>query len=155
MRLVPGIFVRPRQNPYVGDVVPEVSVIVNAIAKSSGETIQIHGAEAARRFKLTTQVPMSPVFNTSGPSREFAIGKLKVALRHVSNRKLQFAGKRSGLALSALWYLGTERVGVKEIETVRQRLTADEFEQLRAANMPGWLNRRFQQHEEVRVVTSG
>ena len=154
MRLVPGVFVRPKQNPYVGNVVPEVSTIISAIAKSTGETIQVHGAEAARRFKLTTQVPMSPVFNTSGPSREYSIGKLKVALRHVSNRKLQLAGKRSGLALAALWYLGPERVGVEEIETIRQQLPAEEFEELRAVNKPVWLDRAFRRHEEATVTSA-
>ena len=59
VRLLPGLFVRPKQNPYVGNVVPEVRVIVDAIAGKTRETIQVHGAEAARRFKLTTQVPCS------------------------------------------------------------------------------------------------
>jgi len=97
---------------------------------------------------------MSPVFNTSGPSREYSIGKLKVTLRRVSNRKLQLAGKRSGLALSALWYLGPERVGVEEIETIRQQLPAREFEELRAADMPAWLVRTFSEHERKMVANA-
>ena len=31
----------------------------------NGETVQIHGADPARRLRLSTQVPMAPVFHTS------------------------------------------------------------------------------------------
>ena len=90
---------------------------------------------------------MLPAFNTSGPSREFSIGKLQVTLRHVSNTKLQLAGKRSGLGLTALLYLGPERVGVEEIETVLRQLSPEEFEELRGAELPRWLTRLLPEHQ--------
>ena len=59
-RLARGVFVRPRKNRFVGKVFPGVGDVVRAIAKDSGETVQVHGAEAARRFGLTTQAPTTP-----------------------------------------------------------------------------------------------
>jgi len=149
LRLTPGIFARPKKSQFVGNVMPAIAQIVKVIAKNYGETIQIHGAEAARQFKLTTQVPTTPVYNTSGPSRELTIGNLKIRLKHVSNRKLLLAGKRQGLALSALWYLGKNNVNTEVISRIKKKLTATEFESLKKANMPIWMANAFEQYKLI------
>jgi hypothetical protein len=146
LRLTPGVFVRPKKSPFVGNVMPEIAQIINVIAKNYGETIQIHGAEAARQFKLSTQVPTTPVYNTSGLSRELKIGNLKIKLKHVSNRKLLLAGKRQGLALSALWYLGKNNVNTDVINHIQTRLTTAEFESLKNTNMPIWMTNAFEKY---------
>ncbi len=65
-----GLFVRPKESRFIGHVMPDVAKVVEVMTRDHGETIQVHGAEAARRLKLSTQVPTMPVFYTSGPSRE-------------------------------------------------------------------------------------
>lgn len=139
-RITRGVFVRPKQSRFVGNVMPNTQKVVEVIAKDHGETIQVHGAEAARRFKLTTQVPTTPVYYTSGPSRELRIGKLAVKLKHTSQRKLLLAGKRPGLALSALWYLGKEAVNTEVLGAIRKGLSAEEFEILKSTDMPAWMS---------------
>lgn len=135
-----GVFVKPKKNKFVGTVSPDVSSVVAEIVKKTGETIQIHGAEAARRFRLSTQMPMMPIFLTSGTSRTLKIGGLSVRFMHTSNaRRLQYAGKKIGLALSALFYLGKEQVTAKEIALIRQQLSEKEFQKLRACEMPEWM----------------
>lgn len=139
-RLARGVFVRPKKSRFIGAVTPEVSEVVEVIAKGHGETIQVHGAEAARRFKLSTQMPTSPVFYTSGPSRSLRIGNITVKLMHTtSHRRLQFAGKKAGLALSALWYLGKENVTPETVSRIRSGLSPNEFETLKSANLPAWM----------------
>ncbi len=139
-RLARGVFVRPRTNRFVGTVLPEVREVVEAIARSRGETVQIHGAEAARRFKLSTQVPTAPVFHTSASSRTIRVGSVTVRMVHTSNRRrLQFAGEAAGAALSALWYLGKNNVTPTAVETIRAALGPSEFRKLRSADMPAWM----------------
>ena len=93
----------PRTSRFVGTVLPDVLEVVEAIARSNGETVQVHGAEAAKRFRLSTQVPTAPVFHTSASSRTIRIGSITVRMVHTSNRRrLQFAGEATGAALSAL-----------------------------------------------------
>lgn len=139
-RLARGVFVRPEKSRLVGDVMPDVSEVVKLIARHNQETIQVHGAEAARRFKLTTQMPLVPVFYTSASSRSIRIGNVTVKMIHTSNwRRLQFAGKKTGLALSALWYLGKDHVNAEAVSRIRSGLSAEEFEQLRSADLPAWL----------------
>ena len=146
-RVARGVFVRPKESRFVGKVMPDVSRVVEVIAKGHGETIQVHGAEAARRFKISTQVPTRPVYYTSGPSREIQIGNLKVKLMHTSShRKLQLAGKKAGLALSALWYLGKEQMNARTIQLIREGLNEHEFDQLIAASKPAWMTEALHEY---------
>ena len=139
-RIARGVFVRPRTSRFVGTVVPEVHEVVEAIARRNGETVQIHGAEAARWFKLSTQVPVAPVFHTNASSRTIRIGRITVKMTHTSNRRrLQFAGEVAGAALSALWYLGKSNVTPEVVARIEGTLGPEEFQRLRSADMPAWM----------------
>jgi hypothetical protein len=143
------VFVRPKENRFIGNIMPDAAKIVEALARDHGETIQVHGAEAARRFKLSTQVPTMPVFLTSGPSRELKIDNLTIKLKHASHRKLHLAGKRPGLALSALWYLGKDNVNDNVISTIHENLTEKEFETLKHTDMPAWMSGAFEKYDNT------
>ena len=149
-RLSRGVFVRPRTNRLIGKVMPSISESVMAIAKKNGEIVQVHGAEAARRFKLSTQVPTLPVYYTSGSSRTIQVRNVEVRLIHTSNRRrLQFAGKKTGVALSALWYLGKGNVNSETISMIKSGLTTKEFETLSAANVPAWMTAAFNEFSQI------
>lgn len=151
-RVARGVFVRPKQSRFVGKVMPDVSRVIETIAKGHGEVIQVHGAEAARRFKISNQMPTQPVYYTSGPSREIQIGNLKVKLMHTSShRKLLHAGKKLGLALAALWYLGKEQVNAETIRCIREGLSSEEFEILRSTSMPAWMAQAIETHSKEAV----
>ena len=47
VRITRGVYVLPKQNRYIGNVMPDVHDVLKVIAEQSGETIQLHGAEAA------------------------------------------------------------------------------------------------------------
>ncbi len=139
-RLSRGVFARPRKSRFVGNVIPGVFEVIQAIARDNGETVQVHGAEAARRLGLSTQVPTMPVFLTSASSRSIRIGNITVRMIHTSNRRrLQFAGATAGLALSALWYLGKHNVTTETVAAIASAVGAEEFEKLRSADVPAWM----------------
>ena len=139
-RLSRGVFVRPRTSRFVGVVLPGVAEIVRAIATSNGETVQVHGAEAARRLGLSTQAPTTPVFHTSASSRPIRIGNTTVRMIHTSNRRrLQFAGETAGLALAALWYLGKDNATPAAVARIESAIGPEEFAKLRSADMPAWM----------------
>jgi hypothetical protein len=149
-RPVRGVYVRPKINRYVGEVAPEPQKVAEAIARETGAAVQVHGAEAARRMGLTTQVPITPVFYTSGPTRRFRLGKMEVLLKHISPRKLYLVGHPAGIALTALWYLGKKSVSLATIAQVRSTLTEQEYDRLLSAisMMPGWLRTTFANYEK-------
>ncbi|OTA18144.1 hypothetical protein Xbed_03215 [Xenorhabdus beddingii] len=140
-RVTRGIFIRPKVSQFVGKVPPDVTKVVELITSHNGEAIQIHGAEAARRFKLSTQMPTTLVYYTSGSSRQITIGNRKVKLIHTSSqRKLQYAGTKVGMAISALWYLGKEAVTPTIVEQIRNLMSEEEFCLLKNCKLPAWLS---------------
>ena len=142
IRLTRGVYVRPEKNRYVGQVLPEPFKVAEVIAKKTNETIQVSGAEAARQFGLSTQVPAQPVFLTTGQSRQFKIGSLEVTLKHVSRKKIPLAGSRAGLAIVALWYIGKGQVTIQILQQIQKNLTPKEFETFMSSTeyMPAWMS---------------
>lgn len=148
-RVTRGVFVRAKSSRYVGQVMPHPARVAEAVARATGAVVQVHGAEAARQFELTTQVPTQAVFYTSGSSKRFKMGNLEVVLKHVSTRKLALAGRPAGVALTALWYLGKEQVTSAVVEKIRTKLAASEYEALKsaAACMPAWMTEALRRAE--------
>ena len=141
-RVARGVFVRPRTSRFVGTVLPDILEVVEAIARNNGETVQVHGAEATRRLKLSTQVPRAPVFHTSASSRTIRIANITVRMVHTSNRRrLQFAGEPAGDALSALWYLGKNNVTPETVARIEAALGPAEFQRLLTADTPAWMTK--------------
>jgi hypothetical protein len=150
MRPTRGVFVRPKESRF-GAIPPE-SIAV-AMAKLHGEPVEVHGAEAARRFGLSTQVPVRPVFYTTGRSRTFNVGKVTVRLQHVSPRKLACPGTKVGMAISALWYLGKEQITKEVFACIRAKLSVEEYNALKAAAslMPGWMANALHKYEKGKL----
>ena len=111
---------RPEENRFVGQVLPEPFKVAEVIAKKTNEIIQVSGAEAARQLGLSTQVPAKPVFLTTGQSRQFNIGDLEVTLKHVSRKKIPMPESKDGLAIVALWYLGKNLTLLKQLRKSRR-----------------------------------
>ncbi|MBD2781584.1 DUF6088 family protein [Xenorhabdus szentirmaii] len=140
-RLARGVFTKPKINRFIGKEYPDITKVVELITNQNGEVIQIHGAEAIRRFKLSTQMPINLVYYTSGSSRQISIGNRKVKLIHTSSqRKLQHAGTKVGMAISALWYLGKEAVTPATVEQIRNLMNEEEFGLLKTCKLPAWMS---------------
>lgn len=152
VKLIRGVYVRPEKNRFVGQVLPEPYAIIEAIAKKTNEIVQVSGAEAARQFGFSTQVPAQPVFLTTGTSRQFKIGSLEVTLKHVSRKKIPLPESKVGLAIVALWYLGKEEMTPQAIERIEKRLTHHEFEKFKSSKeyMPIWMSSVVAEYEHTK-----
>ncbi len=138
-RVARGVYMRPKLSTYVGWVRPSPITIMHILAKANGETIQIHGAEAVRRLGLSTQMQVVPVYYTSGRTREIKAGNAVVRLNHVSSDRLQHAGNKVGLALTALYYLGKDGACPHALYKIANTLSPDELTTLLACSMPKWM----------------
>lgn len=150
-RIGRGLYTRPKHSSYVGEVPPKLMEIVKA--KAGKATVQVNGAEAARRLGLSTQVPLKAVFLTDGPNRHFNVGALEVTLKHVASRKLLLAGRPAGLAISAFWYLGKNELNAEIVEKVRAFLPPEEFTALRneLPSMPIWMQNVVLESERAQL----
>ncbi len=145
-----GVYAVPQRSRFGLSRMPAPEAVAQAVAEVEGASIEVHGAEAARRFGLSTQVPAQPVFYTTGSSHTVRLGKLQVRLQHVAARKLVLAGRPAGQALSALWYLGRDQVTPGTFTHMASRLAPAEFEALRQAKsaMPAWMVDALRRYEE-------
>lgn len=141
-RVARGVFVRPEISRFAGKVMPEPLKLAETVARTTGAVVQVHGAEAARRLELSTQVPVQSVFLTSGPSKRIRMGEMEIRLQHVCQRKLALAGRPAGLALAAMWHFGKTAVTPALVEKIRRKLGESEFEVLKSAtaSMPAWMS---------------
>jgi len=140
-RISHGVYVSPEILPLIGETLPSAQKTAEAITKATGETIAIHGAEAARMLQLTTQVPMQLVLYTSGNSRKLTIGNRTVTLKHVNPSKLICAGTTAGIVISALSYLGKANVTIEVINKISKQLPSNEFQFIikQINHMPIWM----------------
>jgi hypothetical protein len=151
VKVARGAYVRPKTNAFVGQVIPPVEQVLRVLANSAGETVSVHGAEAARRFQLSTQVSTHPVFYTSGRSRKVEIAGQEVWLEHVPLRWLEHAGTPTGDAVAALHYLGKIQTNPETFAALERGL-GEYFTAFKAAlrSLPGWVSERFYEFERGR-----
>ena len=139
-RVCRGIYMRPKYSQCTGRAVrPGPLDLVNLIAKQNRWTLQIHGADAVRRFGLSTQMPVIPIYYPSGPSRSIYVGKAEIRLMHAAPMVMQRAGGRVGMAISALFYLGKGGTTPENVAVVKKALSPEEMKKLWACRMPKWM----------------
>lgn len=150
VRITQGVYVRPEKNRFIGIVMPDPFKVVKVIAKQSNELVQMSGAEAARKFGFSTQVPAQPVYLTTGRNRRFKMGALEVILKHVSQKKIPLPGSQAGLAIQALWHLGKENTSTQNIRIIKSKLSPEEFKKFINAKkeMPAWMHNIIFQFEK-------
>lgn len=150
-RVTRGVYIKPKHNRFTGLVLPSPLEVAQFIAAKTEAVIQVHGAEAARHFGLTTQMPIQAVYLTNGPSRKLTIGRLQLTLKHVTSRKLILASTKIGLAITALWYLGKRQVNEKTIAQIKSQLTEKEYAELvnNINQMPVWLANIIQKYSRI------
>jgi len=149
-RVARGVFVKPRKVAYIGETIPSAEEIAKVVAESTGELIAVHGAEAARRLRLSTQMPIQTVFYTTGNTRQIKLENRVIVLKHVSPRKLIATGTIAGLVVSALWYLGRNIVTEKTIRQIKTLLPEKEYKKVlqEIEHMPAWMANTFHQYEQ-------
>lgn len=138
-RVTRGIYMRPKLSKYTGKVRPSPLTVMKVITKANGETIQIHGAEAVRRLGLSTQMQVLPTYYTSGSTREIKVGNAVVRLKHASKDRLQYAGTKVGVALTALYYIGKEGLSAEVVSKITNALSSEELNKLLGCKMPEWM----------------
>src|SRR6202166_770143 len=105
MRSGRGMYVRPIESRF-GTRAPSPEKVITETARLRGETVASHGAAAANRLGLTTQVPMRTIYLTSGRSRRLNLGAQSIELEHAPRWQLTNAGRPSGEVVRALAWAG-------------------------------------------------
>jgi len=141
MRSGRGMYVRPIESRF-GTRSPSPEKVVNETARLRGETVAPHGAAAANRLGLTTQVPMRTIYLTSGRSRRLNLGAQSIELEHVPRWQLTNAGRPSGEVVRALAWAGRSQAH-EFLARIKRELPEEVRKELIASRgaLPEWLAR--------------
>jgi hypothetical protein len=150
MRAGRGIYVLPIETRF-GIRSPSASKVVEAIASMRGETVASHGGAAANALGLTTQVPISEVYLTSGRTRPLHLGAQVVQLRHAPRWQLASKSRLAGETIRALAWLGPEHAE-EAVKRLKQKLSKAELSEIAAARpgVPEWIAKKMSE-----LVTDG
>ena len=137
-----GLYVRPIQTRF-GVRTPEVSAVLNALQRESGEVIAPSGAATANQLGLTTQVPVRPLYLTSGRTRHLKLGAQIVELQHAPRWQLTLSERPAGAVIRALAWGGRERSRTlaAQLESKLSPETVGELSAVRG-QLPTWMAER-------------
>ena len=138
-RVFQGIYLRPIETRF-GPRPPATERVIASLSALWGETIVPCGGAAANSLGLTTQVPVRPVYLTSGPSRQLKLGILSVGLQHVPRWQLVAPHRPAGDTIRALAWMGPKEVD-ENLGAIARKLSPEDLDELAAARamMPAWI----------------
>ena len=140
IRVTRGVYCYPKKHPVVGVISPSPDDIAKAVAQNLDQKLQISGAEAAHLLGLSTQVPAKRVYYTDGFTRQIKIGNQFLQFKHASPKIMAGAGKKSGVILQAIRYLGKQAINDNMVTLIAKQVNDQDQKGLRqlASFAPDW-----------------
>lgn len=138
-----GIYVKPQQSKF-GLVMPSVDQIVGAVAQRDMAKVLPSGATALNALGLSTQVPMSYSYLTTGSARVMTIGDRKVVLKRGVPRNFAYKTQLIALMTQALRSLGEKNITEEHLGQIRSLIKQEDDIDALAEDvsiMPEWMRR--------------
>ena len=140
-RLDRGLYDFPAKHAVLGALAPDPDLVAQALARKTGDSVQVSGARAANLLGLSTQVPAKLEYLTTGRAKAHQFGKQTIRLKRMPSRIPRQAPPGTALALNALLYLG--KTGVTDAVVVRLQSILPSKEKNALAStigvVPDWL----------------
>ncbi len=114
-----GIYIKPKVSRF-GNVPVPLEKIALRIAHRDKCEILPTGTTAANLIGLSTQVPMTLSYITTGSTRTIKIGDREISFRHASPKNFAAKGKVIPLLIQGLRELGEENISGREYEAIRR-----------------------------------
>lgn len=121
IRISQGIYLKPLMSSF-GPVYPTPIEIVEAISKRDKAQILPTGTMALNMLGLSTQVPMNPVFITSGSARCINIGNGTIKLKRSVPKNFLYKGKIMPILVQAIKAIGKENISERYESEIKQIL---------------------------------
>lgn len=130
-RIIRGVYDKPKYSKLLNEyVTPDINEIAIALARNYNWTIAPSGNTALNLLGLSTQVPASWEYISTGPYRSYDIGNIKLQFSHRSNKAIEGMSFITAMVIEALKAIGKESVDNKIIMQLKNRLTKNDKEKL-------------------------
>jgi hypothetical protein len=136
-----GIYVKPKRSRF-GIVPPPMEQTATAIAKRDHVKIMPTGATAANIIGLSTQIPMTYSYLTTGTTRNIIIGNQVLKFKRAAPRNFAYKGTSVALVVQALKEIGRKNVGSNEKSAIYKFLLNSEdreYQNSDALLAPQWI----------------
>lgn len=143
VKLAQGIYAKPRKSQF-GSVLPSVDEIANAIAVRDHAEVLPTGVTALNVLGLSTQVPMSYTYLTTGSERIIKLSNQQLFLKHGVPKNFRYDTRLIALLTQALKELKKQNVGQEELHIIRSLIIQESNKTLLARDvdrMPAWMKR--------------
>lgn len=143
VRLGQGIYYRPKMSRF-GAVKPSVIQIAESIAKRDLAKILPIGETVLNELGLSTQVPMTYTFLTSGSGRTINLGNQSIVFKRGVPRNFAYQTSLMAYLVQALRALGKDGVGETEIAQIRKLIRMEPNQQKLKedlAQVPAWMRK--------------
>ena len=117
LRLSQGIYYRPKMSRF-GVIKPTMTQLAKSIAKRDNVHILPVGETALNELGLSTQVPMSYTFLTTGSARKIQIGASTIVFKRGVQRNFVYQTTLVACLVQALKALGKDNVGNEETSQI-------------------------------------
>lgn len=109
-RLAHGIYLKPKKDPLLGTIYPDIDEVAREIAKRDKARIAPTGVLALYLLGLTTQVPLKTVYLTDGSQREIKIGTRTIKFKRTVPKSFAIKNELLHLIVQAFKEVGKDGV---------------------------------------------
>ena len=140
-----GVYLKTERTRF-GLVYPLVSAIASAIAERDKAQILPTGATALNLLGLSTQMPMNPVFLTSGSARKITIDGRTITFKRAVPKNFAIKGRKRSLIVQALKYIGENNITEEDRLNISNLICQDKDVDNLSDDlqmMPSWIRKFF------------
>lgn len=122
VHLAHGIYAKPKRSRF-GVVPPPLEIVAKEIADRDHVQIVPSGYTAVNLLGLSTQVPMTLSYLTTGSTREVKIGNRSIKFKHAAPKNFAAKGQTVILIIQAFKELGKGNIGASEITSLKSYIS--------------------------------
>jgi len=129
-KIITGFYYKPKYSKLLEEYSSvDIEILVDAIAKKHNWIISPSGNTALNYLHFSTQVTNSWDYISSGPNREYKVGKKIIKFHRVASKDIQGYNKKTILLIQALKKIGKDNVTHDEISILINELSIKEKKQ--------------------------
>lgn len=126
-RVLRGIYDKPAYSELLQEqAAPEPLQIAAALARRCNWSIAPTGDAALNLLGLSTQVPASWSFVSSGPYKTYGVGNLRMEFQHRSNKQISGMSHKTALIVQAMKTIGRRNLNKAILSSFKQRLSDED-----------------------------
>lgn len=142
-KIAQGIYVKPRKSRF-GLLLPSVEKVVKSIAARDKAEVLPSGMTSLNALGLSTQLPMSYTYLTTGSERTIKLNNRQVVLKRGVPKNFCYKTRLISLLVQALRALKQENIGNEELRIIRELISKEPDKNNLARDvdmMPVWMKR--------------